>query len=811
MPPAGIRTLGDGDVSNILPISMWSRLSLGARIMLGAALVMAAATAILMITATVRDALSTNGELERQLQAELSSQGAAISAFSRAGNHEGLAAALKARVGQVSIQRLIWRGADGLVVDVTAPSSTTRAPVWFAAAAGVGAPLASRPVMVDDREHGVLTVMMSAVAGIDRLWNAFLSNLNLLALAVGLEFLGILLILRSGLRPLGALVEGARRFGEGDLDTRISASGSPEMRQTIVAFNGMADNLNRMMTEIRRSSEELRIAATAFESEEPMLVTDSDLAVLRVNRAFIGATGYQPDEVLGRTPQLLLSSHHDEEAYRQIWRVVGNEKFWQGELWYRHKKGRIYPVWQTISAVMTPEGRVSHYVVAFSDISQRKEAEEQIRNLAFFDPLTQLPNRRLLIDRLGLALATTARYRKHGALLFLDLDYFKNLNDTLGHEAGDQMLIEAAGRLKSCVREGDTVARLGGDEFVVMLEDLSQDEAEAASQAELVARKILELGAQPYSLKGREYHSTFSIGIGLFNAEHLGADELLRRADVAMYQAKANGRNALCFFDPQMQEALVERASMQNDLRRVVEREELILHYQPQFDDHSRIVGAEALLRWEHPVRGTVPPSDFIPLAEETGLILPIGTWVLETACRKLREWEVQPAMRHLVLAVNVSAKQFHHPDFVDLMRRILEKTGVNPRRLKLELTESVVIDDMADAVEKMKTLKNMGIAFSMDDFGTGYSSLLYLRHLPLDQLKIDRSFISEIESNAGDAAIVQTIIGMARSLGLDVIAEGVEKEGQHQFLRLNHCPEYQGYLFGQPMPAAVFETLFKT
>ncbi len=798
-------------MSDIPPLSLWSRLSFGARLMLGAALVLAAATAILVVTATIRDALSMNGELERQLQSELSSQAVAVAVFARAGDQDGLAGALKARAGQVSIQRLIWRGVDGLVVDAVAPVAISAVPAWFSSAAGVVAPMASRPVVVDGGELGSVTVMMSTVAGIDRLWSAFLSNLNLLALAVGLEFLGIMLILRYGLRPLGALMEGARRFGGGNLTARIPSTGGPEMRQTIAAFNGMADNLDRMMTEIQRSSDELRIAATAFESEEPMLVTDADQAMLRVNRAFIGTTGYQPDEVLGQTPRVLLSGHHDDEAYRQIWLAVGNDKFWQGELWYRHKQGRIYPVWQTISAVVAPDGHISHYVVAFSDISQRKEAEEQIRNLAFFDPLTQLPNRRLLIDRLGLALAATTRYRKHGALLFLDLDYFKNLNDTLGHEAGDQMLVEVAGRLKSCVREGDTVARLGGDEFVVMLEDLSQDEAEAATQAELVAKKILELGTQPYRLRGREHHSTFSIGIGLFNAEHLGADELLRRADVAMYQAKTNGRNALCFFDPQMQEALLERASMQNDLRRVVEREELVLHYQPQFDEHRRVVGAEALLRWQHPVRGTVAPADFIPLAEETGLILPIGTWVLDTACRKLREWEKLPAMRHLVLAVNVSAKQFHQPDFVAVVRRILDETGVNPRRLKLELTESVVINDMADAVEKMKTLKSLGIAFSIDDFGTGYSSLLYLRRLPLDQLKIDRSFISEIESNAGDAAIVQTIIGMARSLGLDVIAEGVEKEGQHQFLKLNHCPEYQGYLFGQPVPAAIFEATFKT
>lgn len=776
--------------------------------MVGAAAVLAAATAILLATVTVRDALALNGELGRQLQSELSSLAASLSGVAMQGDSAAVGRILRSRVGQPNIQRITWRSAHGEAVDATATRRQHNAPAWFVASVGIADPIGSRKV--DGDAAGTLTVLMSTVAGTDRLWVSFLSNLNLLMLAIGLEFMGIVFILRSGLRSLDKLVEGARRLGSGDLTTRVAPQGSPEIRQTIAAFNSMADSLEGTLSKLRHTSEELRIAATAFESEEAMVVTDERQVILRVNRAFVHTTGYRPEDVLGLTPRMLQAGGGDDASYRRIWDAVAIEKFWQGEVWYRHRTGRVYPVWQSISAVIAPDGQISHYILAFSDISQRKEAEEQIRNLAFFDSLTQLPNRRLLIDRLGLALANASRHHRHGALLFLDLDYFKVLNDTEGHEAGDQLLIEAARRLKGCIREGDTVARLGGDEFVVMLEDLSEDEAEAAAQAEKVAEKILETGGEPYVLKGREHHSSFSIGIGLFNANHQGVEELLRRADVAMYQAKANGRNTFCFFDPQMQEALVARAAMENDLRRVVAQGQLILHYQPQLDDKYHVVGAEALLRWEHPLRGLVPPAEFIPLAEETGLIIPIGHWVLETACKQLAMWARNDLTKHLVLAVNVSNRQFHQPDFVDQLRAILDETGADPYHLKMELTESVIIDDIADTVEKMKTLKSMGVGFSMDDFGTGYSSLSYLRRLPLDQLKIDRSFISDLESNAGDAAIVEAIIGMARSLGLDVIAEGVEKEAQRAFLRRHECPEFQGFLFGQPVPISVFENMLK-
>lgn len=785
---------------------LWSRLTFAARMAIGTAIVLVAAGALLLVSVTVNDALILGGELEKQARLELASGVQAIAAS--AGDEASLRRIIEARAGGQHVRRLVWNGSGGVTIDVAGAAAASAAPRWFVAGVDIAAPVASRAVSAGGRDGGTLTVMLSPSPGIDRLWHDFLGHFHLLALAVGLQLAGIALILRYGLRPLDDLAAGAQRFGDGDLDARIVPSGGPEMRQTIAAFNAMAAKLSATLVELRQSHDELRIAATAFESEEGMIVTDASQYVLRVNRAFASITGYQAGDVLGSTPRMLLSEEHDDDFYRKVWRTVGLNRYWQGELKFRHRSGRVFPVWQTISAVAALDGSISHHVIAFSDVSQRKEAEEKIRNLAFFDPLTQLPNRRLLIDRLGHALATAVRHHRHGALLFLDFDHFKILNDTEGHEAGDLLLVEVARRLYGCVRQVDTVARLGGDEFVVLLENLGDGEAAAAGRAEVVGEKIRETVARPFSVKGRDYHGSMSIGICLFDDSHQSVDELLKRADVAMYQAKSGGRNRICFFDPAMQQSLVARAEMEAALRRVVEEGQLVLHYQPQIDDRGRIVGAEALLRWEHPQRGLVAPAEFIPLAEETGLIVPIGNWVLETACAQLKAWQGDEATRDLVLAVNVSARQFHQPGLVDGVRRILERTGAAPDRLKLELTESVIIDDMEDTIEKMQALKSLGIGFSMDDFGTGYSSLSYLRQLPLDQLKIDSSFIHDVDSNVGDAEIVRSIIAMAQALGLEVIAEGVEKEAQHSFLNSNECRAYQGFLFSHPVPAGDFAKL---
>lgn len=458
-------------------------------------------------------------------------------------------------------------------------------------------------------------------------------------------------------------------------------------------------------------------------------------------------------------------------------------------------------------------GKPLRLVGTNADVTERKATADKIERLAFYDPLTDLPNRRLLLDRLEQALSSSSRHHRYGALMLLDMDDFKTLNDTLGHDVGDQLLVEVTSRLQAAVREGDTVARHGGDEFVVILEDLSEDTL-AATQAENVAVKILHVVSQPYLLdltlregltNTRSYHCTSSIGITLFRGHSLSADELMRRADTAMYQAKAGGRNSLRFFDPEMQAVVAARATLDSDLREAVREGQFCLYYQPQVDSAGNRTGAEALVRWRHPRRGLVPPVEFIPQAEATGLIIPIGRWVLETACAQLVAWEALPKMSHLTVAVNVSARQFRHGDFVDQVLAIIDSTGVNPQKLKLELTESLLLDDVEDIITKMTVLKARGIGFSLDDFGTGYSSLSYLKRLPLDQLKIDQSFVRDVLTDPNDAAIARTIVALAQSMGLAVIAEGVETEAQREFLAANGCTAYQGFLFGRPMPQGEF------
>ena len=459
---------------------------------------------------------------------------------------------------------------------------------------------------------------------------------------------------------------------------------------------------------------------------------------------------------------------------------------------------------------------VSHYVATFFDISERKAAEESIRNLAFYDPLTNLPNRRLMLERLGIALANSNRTKHYGALMFMDLDRFKMLNDTQGHDMGDKLLIEVAQRLHGCIREGDMVARLGGDEFVVMLENLSEIQTEAAIQAQAVAEKIRDALAATYWLSSGtdqenkpslEYHCSISIGLVLFHDHTLSKEDLLNRADMAMYQAKHAGRDAIRIFDPAMQSALNERTALEIYLRRALSHNELILYYQVQVDMTGQAVSAEALVRWDQPQRGWVSPAQFIPLAEETDLILLIGHWVLLQGCITLVHWAKHPATSHLKLAVNVSARQFRQDDFVEQVHQILQKSGANPKQLKLEITESLIMDNLDDTIAKMHAIKQLGVGFSIDDFGTGYSSLSYLQRMPLDQLKIDQAFVRDLVDDSQDTAIIRIILALGKSLGLTVIAEGVETEVQWNYLIKYGCSVFQGYLFGKPMPLAEFES----
>ncbi|HEY0665002.1 MAG TPA: EAL domain-containing protein, partial [Gallionella sp.] len=562
------------------------------------------------------------------------------------------------------------------------------------------------------------------------------------------------------------------------------------------------------ITEQKRIEDSLRVAAVAFETHEAILITDAKSNIIRVNQAFQDITGYRAEEVLGRNPHMLSSGRQDKAFYAAMWQQLLDAGTWSGEIWDRRKDGQTYPKWLTITAVKNSAGETTEYVGIFSDITARKQAEEEIRNLAFFDSLTKLPNRRLLMDRLRLALSASARSHHYGALLFLDLDRFKTINDTLGHDYGDLLLIEVAERIKSCVREVDTVSRLGGDEFVVLIEHFSTKAAEVSQRVAHIAEKIRAALSAPYRLNQHECHTSPSIGVCLYHGNTESVDTLIKHADMAMYQAKEAGRNAVRFFDPLMQQAVETRAALEVDLRRAVSGDQLRLHYQIQVDNENHPLGAEALLRWIHPVRGIVPPAKFIPVAEESALILEIGHWVLEEACRQLAEWCKHERTSDLILAVNVSGQQFRQADFVDKVASVIRAHPIEASRLKLELTESVVLSDVADVVKKMHELKALGVKLSLDDFGTGYSSLSYLKRLPLDQLKIDQSFVRDIASDPNDAVMVQTIIALAKNFRLNVIAEGVETAEQLEFLRVNGCAAYQGHLFSKPVPVEQFEKL---
>jgi diguanylate cyclase (GGDEF)-like protein/PAS domain S-box-containing protein len=556
----------------------------------------------------------------------------------------------------------------------------------------------------------------------------------------------------------------------------------------------------------REAEREVRIAATAFESQEGMIITDEQGSILRVNKAFTDITGYAIEDVAGRNPRMLSSGRHDKRFFQAMWKSIIETGSWSGEVWNRRKDGQVFPEHLSITSVKDASGKVINYVGSLTDITQRKASEEEIQRLAFYDHLTGLPNRRLFMDRLKQSIAGASRARRTGALLFIDMDNFKNLNDTLGHDYGDMLLQQVGLRLSAAVREGDTVARLGGDEFVVLLESVGASAPDAVPVVEMVGKKIQEVLGQPYDLAGTRYASSPSIGVTLVNGVHGDAESLLKQADIAMYQAKRSGRNTLRFFDQHMQEAINRRAALETDLRSALEQNQILLYFQVQKTSQDKPVGAEVLVRWKHPERGMISPAEFIPLAEETGIILPLGWMMIDQACARLKTWEANPRTRTLSLAVNVSARQFHQDGFAGEVAATIRRHGINPGRLKLELTESLVLQNIEETVDTMTALNHIGVQIALDDFGTGYSSLQYLKRLPLDQLKIDQSFVRDLGQNTSALAIVQTIIAMADSMGLDIIAEGVETEQQRRILQRSGCTHFQGYLFGMPVPLEQFE-----
>lgn len=560
------------------------------------------------------------------------------------------------------------------------------------------------------------------------------------------------------------------------------------------------------ITERKNAEQDLRIAATAFETQEGIIITDEHHIILRVNRAFTRITGYTAEEVVGNKPSMLKSGRHETDFYRNMRRSLQEKGYWQGEIWDRHKRGHIYPKWLVITAVKNARGETTHYVGSFSDITKRKADEEKIRTLAFYDTLTDLPNRRLMSERLSHAIAVSTRIERYGALLYLDIDNFKTLNDIQGHSIGDRLLVETGRRLLTCIREADTVSRLGGDEFVVLLENLASDAETATLEAKRVVEKIFAVLDAPFLLNGSDYCYSACVGIALFNGKDTPYEVVLSRADTALFEAKKSGKKTYRFFDPIMQTALEKRARLESALRQAINYKQFELFYQIQIDQLQRPIGAEALLRWRHPQRGLVSPDEFIAVAEATGMILDIGRWVLETACAQIKAWESQTYMSDLKVSVNVSIKQFYQQTFVDEVRDIVMRYAINPTRLKLELTESVILEDAEEAIIKMTQLKTLGIRLSMDDFGTGYSSLSCIKRLPFDQVKIDKSFVNGVNEDANDRFIVSTVVGMGKLLGISVIAEGVENTEQFTLLKELGCEFFQGHLFGKAEPVKAFE-----
>tara|TARA_R110001599_G_scaffold70152_4_gene197105 strand:- start:2263 stop:4971 length:2709 start_codon:yes stop_codon:yes gene_type:complete len=570
----------------------------------------------------------------------------------------------------------------------------------------------------------------------------------------------------------------------------------------------LAHQLRQRIEEREQARAEAQIAAAAFQTHLGILITDARGAILKVNETFTRITGYSEAEIVGKNPRMFSSGLQNAAFYRRLWKSVSRTGNWEGEIWNQRKNGELFPEWLTISAVYSAEGGLTHYVATMSDISERKAAEQEIHQLAFYDPLTGLANRRLFMDRMDSALKELHRHQRFGVLLFIDIDNFKQINDTLGHYTGDQLLQGVARRMGQMLRDTDTLARLGGDEFAVLIEGIDSNYAQTTRLAERIAHKLLSALNEPITLAKESVIVTGSIGIAMMASNEYSVDDYLQQVDMALFEAKSSGRHSLCFFNPSMQAALLAHVKLESDLRQAQVNKQWQLYYQPQVDHHGTITGVEALLRWHHLERGMVSPGEFIPLLESMELINDVGEWVLEDACLQLAHWARHPRLSQLTISVNISPLQFRDDDFLSRVERVFARTQAPLCQLKLEVTESLFVEARDDARDKMLALKAHAIRFSLDDFGTGYSSLAYLAQLPLDQLKIDQSFVQKVLESQANAAIVESTIALAESLNLEVIAEGVETEAQQAWLLAHDCHAYQGYLFGRPVTAEAIERL---
>lgn len=656
-----------------------------------------------------------------------------------------------------------------------------------------------------------------------RLRPLFLSALALM-LASFIVFSRLAVTIASTYREIAMALE---RLRQGDTTTPITIPRQPtesrriakaleRFRETLISLASLRNSLetqvedsNRQLTkriaELITLRDNLQLYKNVFDCMgEGIVITSLDGTILDVNRGYLEITGYAKDEVIGRNPRIAQSGIHDRNFYRAMWSEILTNGRWHGEIWDKRRSGELYPKLLSISTIPDNENHPSFYVGVFSDITRIKAAEEELERLAFYDPLTGLANRRLVNDRIDRALARTARHRGFGAVFFIDLDRFKAINDAYGHKVGDELLVEVAQRIRRQIRSIDTAGRLAGDEFIVIAEDLAQTEAMSAVTARMIGEKILEsLSATTYPIGEHRIHVAASIGISVFGSgTHTvtGAESLMQSADTAMYHAKRNGSNRLSFFDPEMQAAMTARSQLEAALRIAIREQSFQLLLQPQFDADGRGIGAEALVRWIDRSGRSIPPIEFIPIAEETKLIQSIERWVLDDACRILRAWETDPVACRYPIAVNISSQHFSADDFCEQIQSLLERHAIAPTRLKLELTESIVVDDIDATIAKMEGLKRLGIKLSMDDFGTGYSSLSYLQRLPFDQIKIDKSFVSSMLDNTNDMFIVHSVSTMARLKGLEVIAEGVETEAQRDALVALGCELFQGYLFSRPV-----------
>ncbi len=570
-----------------------------------------------------------------------------------------------------------------------------------------------------------------------------------------------------------------------------------EIKGVMVIFRDIAER--------RRAEERQRLATSVFDNTaEGIVITDADGNVVEVNRAFTEILGYTREEMIGHNPRLWKSGRHAANFYHDLWRSLAKTGQWRGEIWNRRKDGSAFPAWLTISTVTDDNGRLTHYVGVFSDISGIKHSQEQLHHLAHHDALTDLPNRQLLNERLEQAIKRAERHAIHLAVFFFDLDYFKHINDSLGHPAGDRLLKGVAERLSGGLRREDTVARIGGDEFVLLLEDVG-----APEKAAVAAQKLMVSLTEPFHLEDRQIAISASVGIALYPQDGTDPATLLRNADAAMYRAKEEGRDTCRFYTEELTRNAFERVSLENDLRQAIARNELLLLYQPQIDLQSgQFIGVEALIRWQHPQLGRVSPLKFIPLAEECGLIHPIGDWVLRTACLQGRAW-LERGIEFGQIAVNLAGPQIQRGGLADTLEAVLAKTGFPAARLELEVTEGFIMRQAESGIRELASIRRLGATLAIDDFGTGYSSLSYLKRLPIQKIKLDQSFVRDLPDDPNDAAIANAVIALGKSMGLSVIAEGVETQEQADFLKHAGCREAQGYLYSQPIDAEMIETLF--